>query len=105
MMSEASGVADRARRQRKAGVVVSDKMDKTVRVAVERIVAHPAYGKRVRRTSVFMAHDEENRCKVGDRVEIVETRPLSRRKRWRVTQILERGGGAPPNAEATADRA
>jgi small subunit ribosomal protein S17 len=74
--------------QRKVGVVVSDKMQKTVVVAVERTVAHPRYGKRVRRTRKFLAHDEAGRCKVGDLVAIVETRPLSRRKRWRVTEVL-----------------
>ncbi len=72
------------------GVVVSDKMDKSVVVAVERQVRHPLYGKVVRRTSKFMAHNEDNRARQGDRVVIVESRPLSRRKRWIVTRILER---------------
>ncbi|NLB74406.1 MAG: 30S ribosomal protein S17 [Firmicutes bacterium] len=72
------------------GRVVSDSMDKTVVVAVERIVAHPLYGRRMKRTTRFMAHNEDNRAKVGDRVRLMETRPLSKRKRWRVVEILER---------------
>ena len=72
------------------GVVVSDKMDKSVVVAVERQVRHELYGKSQRRTSKFMAHDEENAAKVGDRVALVEGRPLSRRKRWVVTRIIEK---------------
>ncbi len=72
----------------KLGVVVSDKMDKTVVVAVERKVRHEVYGKAQRRTSKFLAHDETNEAKVGDRVEIVESRPLSRRKRWTVTRVV-----------------
>jgi small subunit ribosomal protein S17 len=80
----------RGRRKVRVGVVVSDKMDKTVVVAVTRSFRHPLYGKTIRRTKKYMAHDEENACRVGDRVEIVETRPLSRRKRWRVRAILER---------------
>jgi small subunit ribosomal protein S17 len=72
------------------GVVVSDKMDKTVVVAVERAVRHSLYGKSQRRTSKFLAHDERNDAKVGDRVAIVESRPLSRRKRWVVTRVVDR---------------
>jgi small subunit ribosomal protein S17 len=72
------------------GVVVSDKMQKSVVVAVERQVRHPLYGKIVRRTSKFMAHNEGNLARQGDTVLIVESRPLSRRKRWIVTRILER---------------
>jgi small subunit ribosomal protein S17 len=72
------------------GRVVSDKMDRTVVVAVERKVRDEVYGKAVRRTSRFMAHDQENSAKVGDRVAIVESRPLSRRKRWVVTRIVEK---------------
>lgn len=81
-----------ARNQRKTriGVVVSDKMDKTVTVLVERTFPHPLYGKTVRRSKKYLAHDEENQSRVGDRVLIVETRPLSARKRWRVAEILER---------------
>jgi small subunit ribosomal protein S17 len=72
------------------GVVVSDKMDQSVVVAVERRVRHKLYGKIQRRTSKFMAHDQTNEAKVGDVVAIVETRPLSRRKRWAVTRVVER---------------
>lgn len=70
------------------GVVVSDKMDKTVKVAIERQIRDPLYGKSQRRTSTFLAHDETNEAKVGDRVSIAESRPLSRRKRWVVTSIV-----------------
>ncbi len=78
------------RRKQFIGTVVSDKMDKTVVVMVETLVKHPLYEKYVRRRKKYMAHDENNECKVGDKVLIEETRPLSRRKRWRVRQILER---------------
>ena len=70
------------------GMVVSDKMDKTVVVAVERQVRHEVYGKTQRRTSTFLAHNEKNDAKVGDRVAIVEARPMSRRKRWVVTRVV-----------------
>lgn len=72
----------------RVGLVVSDKMDKTVVVAVENRAAHPKYGKIVAKTKKYKAHDEENRCKIGDRVRIQETRPLSRTKRWQVIDIL-----------------
>ena len=72
------------------GIVVSDKMDKSVVVAVKRLVEHPVYKKVIRRTSKFMAHDEKNECVVGDKVLIVATRPLSKRKRWRVKNIIEK---------------
>ncbi|MBE9008802.1 30S ribosomal protein S17 [Pseudanabaenaceae cyanobacterium LEGE 13415] len=72
----------------RVGVVVSDKMDKTVVVAVENRAAHPKYGKIVVRTKRYKAHDEENKCKQGDRVRIQETRPLSRTKRWTVLEIV-----------------
>jgi small subunit ribosomal protein S17 len=74
--------------KQRVGVVVSDKMDKTVVVAIESRTAHPKYGKIVVRTKRYKAHDEENKCKVGDRVRIEETRPLSRSKRWNVADIL-----------------
>lgn len=73
----------------RVGVVVSDKMEKTVVVAVENRSAHPKYGKTVVRTKHYKVHDEENRCRAGDRVRIRETRPLSRTKRWTVADILE----------------
>jgi small subunit ribosomal protein S17 len=72
------------------GVVVSDRMQKSVVVAVERRVQHAVYGKTQKRTSTYLAHDEQDDAKVGDRVAIVETRPMSRRKRWAVTRIIER---------------
>ncbi len=72
------------------GMVVSDKMDKTVVVRVERLVQHPVYKKYIRQHKKYKAHDPDNRCQVGDRVAIVETRPLSREKRWRVQDILRR---------------
>jgi small subunit ribosomal protein S17 len=78
------------RRQQKIGVVVSDKMQKTVVVEVRRLVMHPLYHKYLRRRSKFMAHDEKNECRIGDRVAIQESRPLSRHKRWTVKSILER---------------
>ena len=83
--------APEKRRKERVGLVVSDKMDKTVVVAVESRVAHPKYGKIVVRTKRFKAHDEENACKSGDRVRITETRPLSKTKRWEVADILNRG--------------
>ena len=79
-----------ARRKVREGLVVSDKMDKTVVVAVEDRVKHPLYGKVLRRTSKLKAHDEQNDCGVGDRVLIMETRPLSATKRWRLVQIVEK---------------
>ena len=94
-MSETCGGAARAARQRprtqKIGRVVSDKMDKSVVVAVDSVRRHPLYHKRITRTSKFMAHDERNECKQGDLVRIEETRPLSKRKRWIVREIVKRG--------------
>ncbi|MGI6296892.1 MAG: 30S ribosomal protein S17 [Armatimonadota bacterium] len=81
---------DRARRKLRSGRVVSDKMDKTVVVAIETLVRHPLYGRIMRRTTKFKAHDEENQCGIGDTVEIMETRPLSKQKRWRVSRIVEK---------------
>jgi len=78
-------------RKRKSliGVIVSDKMDKTVVVEVSRFVMHPVYKKYVRKRSKYKAHDEKNQCHVGDRVEIIESRPLSKEKRWRVRKTIE----------------
>jgi small subunit ribosomal protein S17 len=81
---------ERNTRKTREGLVVSDKMDKTVVVAVEDRVKHALYGKVLRRTSKLKAHDEQNDCGIGDRVLIMETRPLSATKRWRVVQVLER---------------
>ncbi len=80
----------RGRNQVLTGTVVGDKMDKTVIVAVERTVMHRLYRRYVKRTSKFAAHDERNECRIGDRVLIVSSRPLSKRKRWRVRSIVER---------------
>jgi small subunit ribosomal protein S17 len=80
----------RPARKTRQGLVVSDKMDKTVVVAIERRVPHPVYGKMVTRTKRLKAHDEQNSAKVGDTVRIVETRPLSKDKRWRLLEIVER---------------
>ena len=82
--------AERAMRKTRVGLVVSDKMQKTVVVAIERRVPHPVYGKMVTRTKRLKAHDEENSAKVGDTVRIVETRPLSKDKRWRLVEIVNR---------------
>lgn len=82
----------KASRKRLVGSVVSDKMDKTVVVRVERLERHPRYGKVMRRRKKYKAHDEENRCRVGDLVRIVESRPLSREKRWVVEEIIARAG-------------
>ena len=81
---------ERNRRKTRVGMVVSDKMDKTVVVAIEDFVRHSLYGKAVKRTKKFKAHDENNECNIGDKVRIMETRPLSRDKRWRVVNILEK---------------
>jgi len=83
-------VEQRNLRKVRQGRVVSDKMDKTVVVAVESRVRHPLYQRTIRQTKKFKAHDEENSCRVGDTVRIMETRPLSKEKRWRVIEILER---------------
>ena len=83
-------MAERKLRKTRVGRVVSDKMDKTVVVAVETLVRHPFYQRTVRRTRKFKAHDEQNACRTGDRVRIMETRPLSKDKRWRIVEIIER---------------
>jgi len=85
--SRASG---RGNRKNRIGIVVSDKMNKTVVVSVERSFPHPFYKKIIRRNSKILAHDENNECNVGDRVEVSGTRPLSKRKRWRVCEIIQK---------------
>jgi small subunit ribosomal protein S17 len=91
-MSEQTTESQTERNARKVreGLVVSDKMDKTVVVSVEDRVKHPMYGKVIRRTTKYKAHDEQNACGIGDRVLLMETRPLSATKRWRVVEILEK---------------
>ena len=81
---------ERNRRKTKVGFVISNKMDKTIIVAVEDSVRHSLYGKSVKRTKKFKAHDEENQCSIGDKVRIMETRPLSKDKRWRLVSIVEK---------------
>jgi small subunit ribosomal protein S17 len=90
--TEQTGTSGTERNTRKTreGLVVSDKMDKTVVVSVEDRVKHPMYGKVLRRSTKYKAHDEQNECGIGDRVLLMETRPLSATKRWRVVQILEK---------------
>ena len=83
-------MSERNLRKTRVGTVVSDKMDKTVVVAIQDNVKHPLYKKIIKRTVKFKAHDEKNECGVGDKVEIMETRPLSNDKRWRVTRIIEK---------------
>ena len=83
-------MAERTLRKTRVGKVVSDKMDKTVVVAIEDNVRHPLYKKIIKRTVKFKAHDEQNACGVGDKVQIMETRPLSKDKRWRVIEIIEK---------------
>jgi len=81
---------ERKLRKERIGVVVSNKMEKSIVVAVKRKVKHPIYGKFVNKTKKMMAHDEENSCKIGDTVRIAETRPLSKNKNWRLVEIIER---------------
>lgn len=83
-------MTERKPRKQRVGVVSTNKMDKTVTVLVERRLKHPIYGKFVKKSKKFMAHDEANDCNIGDKVRIMETRPLSKNKRWRVVEVLER---------------
>jgi small subunit ribosomal protein S17 len=92
-MSETETSPQRGRRQTMIGVVVGDKMEKTVVVQVEKTVMHPLYRRYVKRRRKYYAHDESNECSLGDRVEIASSRPLSRNKRWRLTRIVEKGKG------------
>jgi small subunit ribosomal protein S17 len=89
MSEDAKKVVERGRRS-VTGRVVSDKMDKTVSVSIERLIKHPAYGKYIRRTTKVLAHDESNECKAGDKVTISECRPMSKNKAWQVVSIVER---------------
>ena len=89
-MSEETKSAERNLRKIRTGVVRGSKMDKTITVAVERRVKHPIYGKFVKKTTRFHAHDENNECGVGDIVKIMETRPLSKTKRWRLVEVVEK---------------
>ena len=89
-MTEQTDMATRAMRKVRTGMVISDKMDKTVIVRVQTLKEHPRYKKHIQQSTRFKAHDEQNQCKVGDRVRIMETRPLSHDKRWRVVAIVEK---------------
>ena len=89
-MTDEQTTVERARRKTRTGVVLSDKMDKTVLVRIDRKVKHPVYGKIVKRSSKLAAHDEQNDAHVGDTVRVMETRPLSKSKRWRVVEVVER---------------
>ncbi|MCU0352142.1 MAG: 30S ribosomal protein S17 [Cytophagales bacterium] len=82
--------SERNARKERIGRVVSDKMDKSITVAIERKVKHPKYGKFMKKTTKLMAHDEKNECGIGDTVKIMETRPLSKNKRWRLIEIIEK---------------
>ena len=81
---------ERNLRKTRIGVVTSSKMNKSITVSIERKIQHPIYGKSLKRTKKFLAHDEENSCNEGDTVKIMETRPLSKRKKWRLVEVLER---------------
>ena len=81
---------ERNLRKERTGIVVSNKMDKSITVAVKRKVKHPVYGKYMNKTKKLLAHDEENTCNIGDTVRIMETRPLSKRKSWRLVEVIER---------------
>ena len=85
-----SATTDRNRRKTRVGKVVSDRMEKTVVVSIERLVKHPIYGRYVRRRAKFKVHDETNQCRVGDTIRFMETRPLSKDKRWRFVEFVER---------------
>lgn len=88
--TETEDTVDRNARKERVGVVQSDKMDKTITVSVRRQMKHPMYGKYLERSSKFMVHDEENEANEGDTVRVMETRPISKNKRWRLVEILER---------------
>ena len=89
-MSDETSTETRSMRKVRTGTVISDKMDKTVVVRVQTLKEHPKYKKHVRQSTRFKAHDEQNQCKIGDRVRIMETRPISHDKRWRVVAIVEK---------------
>ena len=88
-MAEEKVETNRGRRNEVVGEVISDKMDKTISVKIHRQVRHKKYGKYIRRTSVFKAHDESNKAKTGDKVKIFESRPVSKSKRWRLAEVIE----------------
>jgi small subunit ribosomal protein S17 len=89
-MTEVQNTEKKSIRKQFVGVVTSNKMDKSITVVIERRIKHPIYGKFMKKTKKFMSHDENNDCQIGDTVRIVESRPLSRRKRWNLVEIIER---------------
>ena len=89
-MMEATNTVERNLRKTRGGVVSSNKMDKTITVKVERKIKHPLYGKFLKKTTSFHAHDEKNECSIGDTVKIMESRPLSKTKRWRLVEVVEK---------------
>lgn len=95
--------AIKRRKAMKTGVVTSDKMDKSVVVRVDRTVKHKVYKRYIRRSTKFMAHDETNQCRIGDTVEIIESRPLSTRKRWRVCRVVRKATGTVAQPSAAAE--
>jgi small subunit ribosomal protein S17 len=99
-MTEAVKTTEEARGRRRTaiGVVTSDKMDKTRRVEIPRLVKHPRYGKYIKRRTICKMHDEKNESRKGDTVELMETRPLSKTKSWRLVRVVTRGAGAPETA-------
>src|SRR5258706_13908996 len=101
--SSATQSATKSRRQQKVGRVVSNKMDKTIVVAVESLKRHRIYKRTYRQTKRFHAHDEQNTCQIGDVVRIEESRPLSKTKHWRMVEIITRGSGIVPVAEVLAE--
>jgi small subunit ribosomal protein S17 len=88
--TESTDKAKRGFRKERIGIVVSNKMQKSITIAVERKLRHAKYGKFIKMTKTFMAHDEKNECSIGDRVRIMETRPLSKNKRWRLIEVIEK---------------
>ena len=101
--NSATQTATKSRRQQKVGRVVSNKMDKTIVVAVESLKKHRIYKRTYRQTKRFHAHDEQNTCQIGDVVRIEESRPLSKTKHWRLVEIIKRGSGIVPVAEVLAE--
>ncbi|MBV6473027.1 MAG: 30S ribosomal protein S17 [Saprospiraceae bacterium] len=91
MLKQTTEMEQRNLRKQKVGVVSSNKMDKTIVVRVERSILHAKYGKKVKKSNKYFAHDEKNECNIGDTVRIMETRPLSKNKSWRMVEILRRG--------------
>jgi small subunit ribosomal protein S17 len=90
METPQTATTERSARKERVGIVVSDKMDKTITVKMERQVKHPIYGKFIKKTTKLMAHDESNEAGIGDTVRIMETRPLSKNKRWRLVEVIEK---------------